>query len=485
MILRRSPGLESTTTSLFTTGLFQIVAGATLFAGLVLKQREIILLAALILAMVMISRLWCGLSTRRMGFQTTMSRTRLYPGENARIAIEAQNHKLLPVWIRARVPATIASLPGLPGNESNHGSGREDPGLVASVRRPEDDPGVAGGDGDARSELNEEPPLLEGETGLFAFQHVRWERTVTAAKRGAFVVGPMLLEAGDLLGFFRRREERPVEMEVIVYPRIVPLAPFALPVREFFGIQKAATPVEDPAFHAGTRDYHASRPARHIHWKTSARLDKLQEKLYEPTSQARVLFLLDAASFYVATSSVDGSEAGTDTAYGTGDAQFELRSALAAADSFERTLEVVASLAVQLERARVPVGSVTNGRMRGGSSPVLVPHHGPYQVAGLLEMLARVTSRPDPAVAGFTGEILRVSGNTTCLYVCRSLTGPGARALQAQLYRRRVALIVLVAETPPEEGRSHNAGRPTETSSPADTGALRIVRLDLLRAGKE
>ncbi|HUX12315.1 MAG TPA: hypothetical protein VMW87_04765, partial [Spirochaetia bacterium] len=85
------------------------------------------------------------------------------------------------------------------------------------------------------------------------------------------------------------------------------------------------------------------------------------------------------------------------------------------------------------------------------------------------------------------GEILRVSGNTTCLYVCRSLTGPGARALQAQLYRRRVALIVLVAELepPPDEGRSYNAGQRTATSSPAGTSALRIVRLDSLRAGEE
>ncbi len=398
---QKRPGqLESTAASILTLKLFQAMAGLVLFAGLVLRQREIILLSALALATINTARLWCWYGTRRLGFRAAVGRDRLYPGEEYDLEVRVENRQLLPIWVHAVIPDNgAAALP------KEHGEG---------------EPGSGSGGSGAGVE-EERKPLLEGEIGLLAFQQVHWRRTLRVAARGVYRLGPIRQEGGDLLGFFRRREKSPVPLEVLVYPRLVPLAPLPLPAREFFGLQKARTPVEDPVFHAGTRDYHGSRPARHIHWKASARLDRLQEKLYEPTSQASILFLLDAASFSRAYGP-DGEE------------------------PFERTLEVVGSLAVELERARVPVGLAVNGVRIGGASPVLAPGRGPYQVARILEVLARLTFRPDRAVDGFTGGSLRVTGSTTCLYVCRRLAGPGARTVRALRYRLQVPVVVLLAE---------------------------------------
>jgi uncharacterized protein (DUF58 family) len=411
---KRASGVESTSASILTLKLFQALAGLALLAGLVQRQRELILLSALALAAVNAARLWCLFSTRGLSFRAAVSRRRLYPGEDLVLTVQAENGKLLPVWVRAEVPDSGASGP------------------------------LAGPAG-LEPELRE--PLLAGESGLLAFQRIRWQRELAVARRGVYELGPVRLEAGDLLGFFRRRERDDTRLEVLVYPRLVPLAPLPLPVREFFGLQRARTPVEDPVCHVGTRDYHGSRPARHIHWKASARLARLQEKLNEPTSQAGVLFLLDAASF-----SAPGGAGGEEP--------------------FERTLEVVASLAVEFERARLPVGLAANGLLLGAQPAMLAPGRGPYQVARLLEVLARLTPRPDRVTGHFSGRGLRVGGTTTCLYVCRSLACPGPQAVRALQYRLRLPLVVLPAEPSPEPS----------LDDPAAVG-LPVVRLAGLRAG--
>ena len=399
--------IESSTSSIVTLRISQVAAAAALLIGLVAGQRELILLAAFLLAAVNVARLWCRSAARACSFQTSVSRSRLYPGEDLVITVQAQNRKLLPVWVRTVVPDSGAS-------------------------------GSLSGDRAADPELRQ--PLLAGETGLLAFQQVSWQRPVTAIRRGVYELGPVRLEAGDLLGFFREHREEPGRLEVIVYPRLVPLAPLGVPVREFFGLLKARTPVEDPVRYMGTRDYLGGRPARHIHWKTSARLDRLLEKLYEPTAQASVLFLLDAASFRQAGAGPDGLG--------------EEPTAVEAA--FEGTLEIVASLAVQLERFRVPLGLAVNGALLGHSHSVLPPGRGPYQLSGILEMLARLTRREDEGGARFTDRGLTVTATTTCLYVCSILTSSQARTIRALQQQFRTPFVVLMAET---------AGQPEETES--------------------
>ena len=301
MRLIRLPRVESTVSSILTLGIIQLFAAVLLIAGLVDRQREIILLAAFILATVNVARLWARLSARRLSFQSSVSRSRLFPGEELVLSVRAENRKLLPVWVRAAIPD---APPRRPASAEESGTNGAEDGMWLDdwpVWDTEVARGGATSDRGAWSDESAEPTLLlEGETGLTAFQQVEWTRTLEARRRGAYLLGPVRMDAGDLLGFFRRREEKPVRMEVLVYPRLVPLASLTLPLREFFGLQKTRMPVEDPAFQIGTRDYQGNRPARHINWKASARRSTLQEKLYEPTAQVRVLFLIDAASFYVA-----------------------------------------------------------------------------------------------------------------------------------------------------------------------------------------
>lgn len=71
-----------------------------------------------------------------------------------------------------------------------------------------------------------------------------------------------------------------------------------------------------------------------------------------------------------------------------------------AVDAFERTLEVAASLMLQLERMDLAVGFLTNGAangVNGGSISSIPPGRGPHQLAAILEMLGRLRMRSHTA----------------------------------------------------------------------------------------
>ena len=256
--------IESADTSFVTFKVLRMVAIAALVGGLVAGRSDAILFCALVVASVSVARLWCRFAARGCDLQVTLSRSRVYPGEDLTITVQARNRKLLPIWVRAQVPDSRGPL-ALSGDRTLSPDARE--------------------------------PLMSEETGLLAFQQVSWQRQVVAARRGVYQLGPVRLESGDPLGFFRQERRGGDRLDLIVYPRLVPVTPVALAVREFFGSRAAQSPVEDPTRHVGTRDYLGDRPARHIHWKASAHTTRLQEKIQEPTAQASVLFLLDSGSF--------------------------------------------------------------------------------------------------------------------------------------------------------------------------------------------
>jgi uncharacterized protein (DUF58 family) len=247
---------------------------------------------------------------------------------------------------------------------------------------------------------------LRNDLGLSPYRSARFSWRLRARRRGVHELGPLQLTVGDPLGFFpsTRSAER---HELIVYPRLVAVRPLRLPRREFFGRTGVYSPVDDPTYVHGIREYQTGRPARAIHWKASARQGRLVEKVREPTARDRVLLLVRSAGFDAA----DGGE------------------------SFERALEAAASLAVELDRMRSPVGLASDGRLRGSELRSLPIARSPSQLASLLEMLARL--EPAPAVDPL--ELLQrsaaLSWTVTVLELCYADDAP---ELQQYLRRRNI-----------------------------------------------
>ncbi len=350
------------------------LVGLLLFVALLNGQRELAVLSFLVLGMAGVAKLWARATRAGLRCRLALDRDRLFPGETAHLTAEVENRRVLPALVEMAVPAR-GLLP--PGENVAHG----------------------------------ERGLLWYQTGTF-----RWE--LQAFRRGVYQVGPGRMRSGDLLGFYAASRTAGEPVEVLVYPRIRPLVRPALPRRDFFGIPGADSPVRDPVYILGTRDYQPGRPAKHIHWKASARHHRLQEKLFEPSEQEKVLLAVTVEGF-----------------------------AQAEAEAFEGTLEACASLAVRLDRAGVALGAAVDGVLVGEAAALVPVGRRPHQLQAILELLARLTPTPAAPLLDVLGATL--PWGLTC--VCFSLEGARGAAV-ASLEHRRVPVLRVAARPGPEAG---------------------------------
>ncbi len=81
---------------------------------------------------------------------------------------------------------------------------------------------------------------------------------------------------------------------LMVFPRVVSLEKLGIPSTQLFGdIRLRSHLFQDPVLTAGVRDYHFGDSLKRIHWKSTARLAKLQTKVYEPTTTVDISLFLD------------------------------------------------------------------------------------------------------------------------------------------------------------------------------------------------
>jgi uncharacterized protein (DUF58 family) len=365
--------------SLYTVGLIWFIAACLLFAALLKKETELALFCLVLLGFIIMARMWGKYS--RTGFDVSVDtdRPRLFPGESFTLTIRADNRKLLPVWIQTQIDI---------------------PEFMAS-------------------QLEDTQPTLNA--ALLWRQSASLEWNLTAPRRGVYLVGPRQVRVGDLMGLFPNEVKSSVQTELIVYPRLRSVAALDLPRREFHGAPSRISPVTDPVYLMGTREYQPGRPARYIHWKASARHQRWQEKIFEPAAQKKVLFSLDVAGF----------------------AETE------AVDAFENTLEIIASLALRYHRSGVHVGFVSNGRTIGGHAAVLPAAGSARQPVTLLEILARLKMEP----AGSAIECIALGPfkhpGLTIVHVVREYDETAAQ-VKTLLDRRRQSIVFLVHDWDPE-----------------------------------
>ena len=133
--------------------------------------------------------------------------------------------------------------------------------------------------------------MLTRESSLLWYQRTHFEWELTANRRGVHQIGPPISWRVTFLPSSPGRRGLKSLTRSLSIPRLVPLKSFSLPRRDFFGVPGARSPVQDPIYILGTRDYQHGQPAKYIHWKASARHNRLQEKVFESTQQEKVLLV--------------------------------------------------------------------------------------------------------------------------------------------------------------------------------------------------
>jgi uncharacterized protein (DUF58 family) len=374
--------------TLFAVPLMQFLVGILLFVSLLYVRTDLIILSVLILGVMGLSNLLSRFSLGGVSSITSLDKERLFPGEKLTLTIAMENTRILPVWIQIAFPLTSPTL----------------------RRSPESEP--------------------KKECGLLFRQRIRFTWQMVPLTRGVYRVGSPPMRVADPLGFFPRDKETTRDLELIVYPRLVSLKVLPIQSREFFGFPGAASPVKDPVYMLGTRDYQQNQPARHIHWKASARHNRLQEKVFEPSEQRKVLLLLEVS-------------------------QFRLENA---ADPFERTLEAVASLARELDQGGCALGLATNGMVGGAKIPILPIERNPHQMSLLLELLARLEMKSKEDLITIIRRGMTLPRGLSCVHFSRMGDDFPLPILEYFLFRKIPLLRVISGKTSGK--RKENAAAP-------------------------
>ena len=146
-------------------------------------------------------------------------------------------------------------------------------------------------------------PLVDVPTGttqqLLRLRTLRRKRVVeervalTGLRRGVIPVGPVTARRTDPLGLLRWTERWSAAAELLVLPRMVQVEPVGTGViRDQEGIPSDEISMSDLAFHA-LREYVPGDELRHVHWRSSAKANKLQIRQYHDTRRSHLTVVID------------------------------------------------------------------------------------------------------------------------------------------------------------------------------------------------
>jgi uncharacterized protein (DUF58 family) len=317
---------------------------------------------------------------------------RLVAGETAVLSVRITNRKPLPIpWLELRVDLPVGIAP------------------------PRTEPGV---------------PHTSVVAGIAPRPHERitLRFPLVVSQRGAYVVGPASIRAGDWLGFVQ--EERPVEvaLEIVAHP-----APVGVLDRHLASLRPVAESatrrglVPDPLRFRGVREYRGGDPVKEIHWKTSARLRALHTKIYEPATSLDAVFLVNVASYEQYWIQVDPE--GTELIVGAG----------------AELVRYAADNGRQVGLITNGLDNITHERPRSALA------RGPRAVGRCLDILARLGPYAGAAPETvFLRERGRIAAGATCVALTPNLRPALASALV--VLRRSGHRVLALTKDAPEPG---------------------------------
>ncbi len=265
-----------------------------------------------------LSWLWARYSLRKMIFRRAVTSGRIQVGEVFDERLMLDNLSILPkLWVQ------IADGSNLPGHRA---------GYVASM----------GGR-----------------------KRAMWRARSVCKQRGRFQLGPVTAASGDPFGLFRRRIVLSASRELMVLPRVFPIASFALFTGGLPGRGRNSRRALQATINATTiREYVNGDALSRIHWRTSAHYNKLMVKEFDLDPAVDAWIFLDLHS-----------------AVQTGKGEHSTE---------EYGVSIAATITNYLLRQDLSVGMIVNGRQR----EFLNLDRGERQVERMLELLAVVKAGP-------------------------------------------------------------------------------------------
>ncbi len=374
-----------------------LIAILILIVSLALHQVQLALISLLFLLTGGVSRLWNRYCLDRVEYRRRLSRNRVFFGEEVVYEIEINNRKPLPLpWLQIEdeLPERVTLLKG------------------------------------KATPTSEDRVVLSNMFPINMYHRVKRRFPIRCEQRGTFIFGPSSIRSGDLFGFFRREKRIETLDYLFVYPRLVPLEKLGIPSRQFFGdIRLKRHLFQDPVLTAGVRDYVPGDSLKRIHWKSTARIGRLQTRVYEPTTTVDLSLFLDVRTL---KAPLWGSV-------------FQLQ---------ELGIITAASISQHALEAGFRVGLYVNQITRFSQGTARVPHsQHPDQLVRILETLAQLHQIETTPIASFIRqEAVNLPWGSTIVVISAQPTDDLLGALLDLKRVGRSVALVKVGGTAPEAG---------------------------------
>jgi len=225
-------------------------------AALVFKQAPLFIVAVLFFLTSGVARLWARYSLSRLEFKRELSANKAFWGDHITLDLSLANLKMLPlpwIMIQEEIPRGVSLL-----------KGRVSPAFKNNR------------------------DLLSNFISLGWYHKITRRYPMLCSRRGIYVFGPATVSSG------RKKTEVESLDRLTVYPRILTLAELGIPSRHPFGDLRIKRHLfEDPIMVMTTRDYVSSDPMKHIAWKATARMQRMQTRVFEHTTTVDLALFLD------------------------------------------------------------------------------------------------------------------------------------------------------------------------------------------------
>jgi uncharacterized protein (DUF58 family) len=270
-----------------------------------------------------------------------------------------------------------------------------------------------------------------------------WRVNTFCLQRGRYTLGPITLTCGDPFGLFQMKRELTPTSHVVVYPMTVPIARFALPVGILPGgdaLRRRTHYITANA--AGVRDYVPGDSFNRIHWRSTARRDRMIVKEFELDPLADIwlfpdLFRAVQLSLREPDDQKEGALHSSRLLPWTLPEEHRL-----APSTEEYTVTIAASLAQHFLRLDRAVGLITYAQER----EVIQADRGERQLNKILETLAVVRGEGTASIDHVLhAEVDRLPRGTT-LIIITPATSEQLVLLARHLERRGVRVMMVLVD---------------------------------------
>ncbi|MCA9998943.1 MAG: DUF58 domain-containing protein, partial [Anaerolineales bacterium] len=267
-----------------------------------------------------------------------------------------------------------------------------------------------------------------------------WRVTTICRQRGRYQLGPLRISTSDPFGLFPMERDLSATTNVVIYPLTFDIQQFALPIGLLPGgdaLRRRTHYVTTNA--SGVRDYAPGDSFSRIHWRSSARRDRLVVKEFELDPLADIWIVPDMSVYeHVAPKEALERLRQQDNL----PPWMQKDSFTLPGTTEEYTVSIAASLAQYFLRRDRAVGMLGYGQ----SNEVVQPDRGERQLNRILETLSVLSARGEVPLTDMLHAESHLFPRGTTLIVVTPTTRENWATAVRQLSRRGLRVVTVLVD---------------------------------------